>query len=130
MLYVGCSNCRSIVPLLCAGNFPPHAPLPVMSGPYGAYCSFCGPLLPFFTCTICWARQMLYIPGSPFVPPTSYLGSNPNIAPVVHAQPGASHNQLFDLIRDVLPDLVGTLASQTGNEVASMFYLQWEEQPW
>src|ERR1700741_238717 len=38
MLYVGCSNCRSIVVLWRAGKFPPHAPFPAMAGPQGAYC--------------------------------------------------------------------------------------------
>jgi hypothetical protein len=47
MLYVGCSNCRSIVPLWRSGQSPLHAPLPAMAGPEGAYSRVCGPMVPY-----------------------------------------------------------------------------------
>src|SRR5215510_10572093 len=121
MLYIGCGNCRTIVPLWCAGQFPPHAPLPVMAGPYGVYCGMCGPLAPVFTCTVCWTRQMLFLPGSALTPPSMYPGSNQSVAPVVQAQPGAPQDFIVDLIKQV----VSGFAKQAGNGLATMIFDQW-----
>jgi hypothetical protein len=129
MLYVGCSNCRSIVPLWCAGQFPPHAPLPAVAGPLGAYCGVCGPMLPVFTCTVCWARQMLFVPGSAFTPSSIYPGSTLSVAPVVQAQPGASH----DLLSTLFKQAASGFLSQAGSELATMLFQQWGqggEQTW
>ena len=123
MLYVGCSNCRTIVPLWCAGQFPPHAPFPAMAGPYGVYCGMCGPLPPVFTCTVCWARQMLFLPGSALMPSSMYPGSNHSVAPVVQARPGASPDYIMDLIKQLL----GGFAKQAGNELATMAFDQWTQ---
>lgn len=123
MLYVGCGRCRAIAPLLCAGQFPPHAPLPVMAGPYGCYCGMCGPLSPVFTCTFCWTRQMLFLPGSAFMPPSVYPGSNQNVAPVVQAQPGSSEDFIVSLIKQALKGF----AKQTGSEFSTMLFDQWTQ---
>jgi hypothetical protein len=123
MLYVGCGNCRTIVPLWCAGQFPPHAPLPVMAGPYGAYCGMCGPMSPVFTCTICWTRQMLFLPGSALRHSSMYPGSNRGIAPAVQAQPGASWSSILKLIGQA----VGDYAEQTGGELPTMDFDQWTQ---
>lgn len=123
MLYVGCSNCRAIVPLWCSGQFPPHAPLPVMAIPQGVYCGMCGPLPPVFTCTVCWMRQMLYLPGSALSPSSQYPGSNLNVAPVVQAQSGASQDFVLDLLKQALSGF----AKQAGNEIATMAFGQWTE---
>jgi len=123
MLYVGCSNCRTIVPLWCAGQFPPHAPLPVMAFPQGAYCGMCGPLAPVFTCTVCWTRQMLFFPGSAFMPSSPYPGSNHSVAPVVQAQPGESQDFILSLIKQALSGF----AKQTGSEISTMLFQQWSQ---
>jgi len=58
MLYVGCGNCRSVVPLFCAGRFMPHVPLYLEGGPMGIFCGMCGPLPPIFTCMLCGVTQL------------------------------------------------------------------------
>jgi|SRR5262245_4558581 len=121
MLFVGCSNCRTIVPLWCAGQFPPHAPLPAMAVPQGFYCGMCGPLSPVFTCTVCWTRQMLFLQGSAFTPSSVYPGSNHSVAPVVQARPGASQDFILSLIKQ----FVSSFAGQAGNKFATMAFDQW-----
>ena len=118
MLYVGCSNCRTIVPLWCAGQFPPHAPLPAMAVPQGVYCGMCGPLPPVFTRTACWTRQMLFLPGSALTPSSIYPGSNHSFAPVVQAQPGASQDFILVLIKQMLSGI----AKHAGNELGTMVF--------
>jgi len=132
MLYVGCSNCRTIVPLWCAGQFPPHAPLPAMAGPHGVYCGVCGLMPPIFTCTVCWTRQMLFLPGSAGAPSSIFPGSNLSVAPVVQAQPGASH----DLLSSLFKQMMSGFATQVGSGLGTIAmqelgqWMQGGEQSW
>lgn len=120
MLFVGCSFCRAIVPLWCAGQFMPHVPYPVVGTQAGAYCNMCGPLSPVFTCTLCWSRQMLFLPGVSAAP-SFYPGFGSNFAPVVQAQPGTSQNVLYDLFKQA----ASGFASQVGREAATTIFRSW-----
>lgn len=126
MLHVGCSYCRSIVPLWCAGQFLPHVPLPAAANLHGVYCNLCGPMFPIFTCTFCWARQTLFLPGVTSVPSNQYLGSTANIAPVVQAPSGASPSLLTDLFKQA----ASGFASQMGKEAYRALSQAWGEQSW
>jgi len=98
MLYVGCGNCRSIVPLFCAGRFMPHPPLYVDAGYMGIQCGYCGVLPPIFVCTLCGVTQMAYVSGAP-VPQQMMLPGAPNtVAPVVRADAGASGSDVSKLL--------------------------------
>jgi len=121
MLYVGCGFCRAIVPLWCAGQFMPHMPILVVSAPMGIYCSICGLLSPFFTCTFCWTKQMLFLPGAAFPLPGVFPGSTVNIAPVVQAQPGTPNNVISGLFKE----LATGFTSQVGKEAASALFRMW-----
>src|SRR5262249_4359080 len=122
-LVVGGVICRKWGPLGGGVSSPPHPPLPAMAGPYGCYCGICGPLPPVFTCTVCWTRQMLFLPGSAFTPPSMYPGSNLSVAPVVQAQQGASQGFILDLIKQML----SAFAKQTGSEFSTMLFQQWTD---
>lgn len=126
MLYVGCSYCRSVVPLWCAGQFLPHVPLPAAASPQGVYCNLCGPLFPVFTCTFCWARQMLFLPGVTSVPSSLCPGPTANIAPVIQAPPGASPSVLSDLFKQAASGFL----SQLGKEAATALFQTGGEQSW
>jgi hypothetical protein len=123
MLYVGCGSCRTIVPLWSAGQFYPHAPVPTMAVPQGCYCGMCGPRSPVFICTVCWTRQMLFLPGSAFMPPGVYPGSNYSVAPVVQAKPGASQKFILSLIKQA----IGDFASEAGTEYPTIDFDQWTQ---
>jgi hypothetical protein len=110
--YAGCSSCGSIVPLMCAGAFPPHMPMPVQASPMGPYCGYCGPLPPVFTCTICGTMQGLYLPGMA-VPQAQRMGM-PLVAPVLQAPPGAPPNQLRSGLKDVALEFLTSAAKQAG----------------
>ena len=92
MNYAGCIRCGSIVPLMCAGSFPMHMPMPMQMSPMGAYCGYCGARWQVFTCTICGTQQMPWMPGMPA--PSMGWGAPQYVAPVVQAAPGASQYTL------------------------------------
>jgi hypothetical protein len=123
MLYAGCSSCRTIVPLWCAGQFMPHMPVLVAGTAMGPYCNFCGPLPPIFTCTVCWTRQALYLPGMAFTPPRWVPGLTQYVAPVVQAPQGLGQNQLTDLFRNsamqFLKEFAGGFGGQLGQDAGS-----------
>jgi hypothetical protein len=123
MLYVGCGSCRVIVPLWCAGQFLPHAPVLVAATPVGLYCNFCGSLPPIFTCTFCRTRQTLYLPGMAFTPPRWVPGLTQYVAPVVQAQQGLGQNQLTGLLKNAamqfLKEVAGGFGEQLGQDAAS-----------
>ena len=123
MLFTGCSACRAILPLWCAGQFMPHAPLPMGASPMGPYCGFCGILPPVFVCTVCWTRQALYLPGAQFAPPVGVPGLSQYVAPVIQAPQGTSQNQLSGLFQNVasqfLKEFAGGFGNQLGQNAAS-----------
>ena len=120
MLYVGCSFCRNIGPLLCAGSFPPHPLMSAFQGPMGALCPFCGPMLPWFACGRCGSRQMMFFPtASSFFPPQVSPGVMPSLAPVVQAAPGMSGNQLNSLFSKTITEFCTGFAGQFGQDMAS-----------
>ena len=121
MLYVGCGFCRAIVPLWCSGQFMPHLPVLVVRGPMGVYCGMCGLLPPFFTCTFCWMRQMLFLPGIAVTPSAMSPGQNMTMAPVVQVQPGTPEN----LVPNFINELTAGFAKQFGSELASMVFRGW-----
>ena len=95
MLVAGCSNCRSIAPLWCAGQVMPHAPLYVEPSPMGPYCGWCGLMPPVFTCVQCGTTQGVYMTGMA-VPRALGQGL---VAPVFAASEGTSQNQLVRGLR-------------------------------
>jgi hypothetical protein len=113
MLFAGCSNCRSIAPLWCAGQVMPHAPLYVESSPMGPYCGWCGPMPPVFTCFNCGTRQGLYMSGMA-VPRALGQGL---VAPVFAASEGTSQNQLVRGLIGVAKVFVNEAAEQAGQNV-------------
>ena len=121
MLYVGCGFCRAIVALWCSGQFMPHVPVLVVRSPMGVYCSMCGPRPPFFTCTFCWMRQMLFLPGSAFAPSAMLPGQNMTMAPVVQVQPGTPEN----LVSKFISEMTAGFANQFGTELASVVFRGW-----
>jgi hypothetical protein len=90
--FAGCSRCGNIVPLMCAGSFPMHMPMPVQVTPMGMFCGYCGASSQVFTCTLCGTMQMLYMPGMRM--PTPGYGTPQYMAPVVQASQGASQHSL------------------------------------
>lgn len=119
MLHVGCSACGSVVPLGCAGQFMPHMPIHVVQTASGIYCQFCGIMPPFFTCTMCWTTQPLYLGG----------GLDPGFAgyqfaaPVVTAPPGTGQDVLAGLFKGVAKGA----AEQLGEELVGSFFGMWGE---
>jgi hypothetical protein len=113
MLFAGCSSCRSIVPLWCAGQFMPHVPMPVEPSPVGPYCQFCGQMPPIFLCTVCGTRQGLYMPGMA-APPAPAMGAAPLVAPVVQAPQAASHGEVHDLIMSFVREGVSAAGKGAG----------------
>ena len=115
MLFAGCSSCRSIVPLWCAGQFMPHAPMPVEPSPMGPYCQFCGQMPPIFLCTVCGTRQGLYMPGMA-APPAPAMGAAPLVAPVVQAPQAASHGEVHSLIMSFVREGVKSMGGEVGQQ--------------
>jgi hypothetical protein len=113
MLVAGCSNCRSIAPLWCAGQVMPHAPLYVEPSPMGPYCGWCGLMPPVFTCFQCGTRQGLYMTGMA-VPRALGQGL---VAPVFAASEGTSQNQLVRGLIGVAKIFVNEAAEQAGQNV-------------
>jgi hypothetical protein len=113
MLFAGCSSCRSIVPLVCAGQFMPHMPTPVEPSPMGPYCPFCGQMPPFFTCTVCATTQGLFMPGMA-APPAPAMGAGPLVAPVVQAPQATSHGEVRELIMSFVREGVGAAGKAVG----------------
>jgi hypothetical protein len=106
MLYVGCSVCRNVTYLVCAGQLFPHVPVPITRTPMGISCNFCGPLPLFFTCTICWTRQALYLPGLNPMQIKPMLNQTQYIAPVVQANPGLGQPEMNRKFSDVAKDIL------------------------
>ena len=115
MLFAGCSSCRSIVPLWCAGQFMPHVPVPVEPSPMGPYCQFCGQMPLIFLCTVCGTRQGLYMPGMA-APPAPAMGAAPLVAPVVQAPQAASHGEVHDLIMSFVREGVSAMGKGVGQQ--------------
>lgn len=115
--YAGCSSCGSIAPLLCSGAFPPHPMMAVQVSPMGAFCGFCGPLPPVFTCSFCGMTQGLYLPGMP-VSQAQRTGM-PLMAPVVQAPQGAPASQVRSKLKDAALDFVSAAAKSAGTNVGN-----------
>lgn len=113
MLYAGCSCCRSIIPLYCAGQFMPHGPVPLQASPMGPYCGWCGTIPPVFTCMNCGTFQGLYLPGMGAPPPGRLL------APVVQASSQPSTNWVAGAAKDMVHELMSSLGQQLGQNVAN-----------
>ena len=116
MLFAGCSSCRSIVPLWCAGQFMPHVPVPVEPSPVGPYCQFCGQMPPIFLCTVCGTRQGLYMPGMA-APPAPAMGAAQLVAPVVQAPQAASHGEIHNLIMSFVREGVSAAGKGFGQQM-------------
>jgi len=95
MLYVGCSRCGAIGPLVCAGQFMPHMAVPAEPTAWGPACGFCGPFPPIFTCGRCFTQQWLVQQGAAM--PQGYQWGQA-VAPVVQAPQGASHSQVHGMV--------------------------------
>jgi hypothetical protein len=138
MLYVGCGNCRSIIPLYCAGQYMPHAATYVDAAAGGAYCPYCGPLAPVFTCMQCGVTQMMYVAGAGFSPQMMAPGGPRTIAPAVQAAQGTSGSQLTSLLlsagKSFLTDFAKHAGGQFGDEFgkdASQWASNWfSGDPW
>ena len=123
MLYVGCSFCCNVGPLLCAGSFPPHPVMPAIQGPMGALCPYCGPLLPWFGCGRCGSRQMMFFPATqsffaPHTVPQFMPGAMPSLAPVIQAAPGLNGNQLNSLFGKTIAEFCTSFSGQLGQDLA------------
>jgi hypothetical protein len=116
MLFAGCSSCRSVVPLWCAGQFMPHMPTPVEPSPAGPYCRWCGQMPPIFMCMVCGTRQGLYVPGMA-APPAPSMGAAPLVAPAVQAPQGASEGQVRGLIMTFVREGLASMGQQVGQDV-------------
>jgi hypothetical protein len=113
MLVAGCSNCRSIAPLWCAGQFMPHAPLYVEPSPMGPACGWCGLMPPVFTCFQCGTRQGLYMPGM-----AVQQAMGPGlVAPVFATSEGASQNKIVSGLVGVAKVFVNEAVKQAGQNV-------------
>lgn len=111
MLFVGCSSCRSIGPLWCAGQMMPHMPMAAEPSPYGPACGFCGVMPPYFTCMQCGAVQWMYLAGAN-PPPPQVQGQL--IAPVVQAPQHAGQGQVKGLIMECVHEVVKTAGHEIG----------------
>lgn len=119
MLYVGCSFCHNVGPLLCAGNFPPHPVVAAVQVGAGTMCPYCGPMIPWFACGRCGSRQMMFFPMAPsFYPPRLMGGGMPSLAPVIQATPGLSGNQLNSLFSKSVSTFLDRFSGQLGENMA------------
>ena len=125
MLYVGCGNCRSVVPLFCAGRFMPHVPLYLEGGPMGIFCGMCGPLPPIFTCMLCGVTQLTYLSGAALPRQLMLPGAPSTVAPVVHAEPGASGSEIKNLLlsagKSFLSEFAGHAGGEFGKQLGDQF---------
>jgi hypothetical protein len=121
MLYVGCSVCGAIGPLWCAGQFMPHAPIPVVRIPTGVGCQLCGPWPPIFTCMTCRTTQVLYIPGTTSMPTQPMPGATQYAAPVVQATQGATQQE----VSGKLSSVVAKATVSVGETAAKEFFKAW-----
>lgn len=119
MLYVGCGNCRAVETLICGGRFMPHMPAYVEGGPMGVFCPWCGQLPPVFTCMQCRVTQMAYFPGAALPPQMMLPGGSNTVAPVVHAEAGASGSKLNDLLFSAGKSFLNEIAKQAGGQVGN-----------
>src|SRR3954453_17906664 len=116
MLMAGCSQCRSIAPLWCSGQFMPHAPLYVEPSPMGPLCGWCGLMPPVFTCFQCGTRQGLYMPGMPAAQAARGQGL---VAPVAATSEGASKHEVTDMLVHVAETFLKEGAKQWGQNVGN-----------
>jgi hypothetical protein len=115
MLVAGCSNCRSVAPLWCAGQFMPHAPLYVEASPMGPFCGWCGQMPPVFTCFQCGTRQGLYTPGM-----AVQRAMGPGlVAPAFQASEGASPNQILRGLVGVAKVFLNEAAKTAGQNMGN-----------
>jgi hypothetical protein len=114
MLFVGCSSCRSIGPLWCAGQFMPHMPVAAEPSAWGPMCGFCGVMPPYFTCMRCGAVQWMYLVGT--APPQA-MPQGQLIAPVVHAPQG--EGQARSLIVELVHEAAKTAGGEVGNRLVA-----------
>ena len=119
MLYAGCSVCQGVTPLWCSGQFMPHMPVPAVATQTGYNCQVCGALPPIFTCTYCWTRQLLYLPGSQQTQPSPSVTQY--MAPVVQANPGLGQHELNSKFSDVAKKALVDI----GKECAISFFKAW-----
>jgi hypothetical protein len=125
MLYVGCSNCRSVGPFYCGGQFGPHPPLPAEPSPMGPCCGFCGVMAPVFTCMRCGMVQGMYMPGMA-PPPAPFPGLSPLVAPVYQAPASAPPHQIESglrttaqtFVREIAKGFAGQLGQDAANAMA------------
>lgn len=121
LLYVGCSYCRGITPLLCAGQFMPHVPIPAIRIPMGVGCQLCGPFPPIFTCGLCGTTQVLYFPGTTSMPTQPMPGVTQYAAPVVPAPQGASQQE----VSGKLSSVAAKAAISVGETAAKELFKAW-----
>jgi hypothetical protein len=114
MLYAGCSRCRSIIPLYCAGQFMPHGPVPLQAARTGPHCAWCGPIPPVFTCMNCGTFQGLYLPGMGAPPAGARL-----LAPVVQARSQPSSSWFAGAAKDMLREAMSSFSQQFGQNAAN-----------
>ena len=111
MLFVGCSSCRSIGPLWCAGQFMPHMPVAAEPSPYGPACGFCGVMSPYFTCMQCGAVQLMYLAGA--APPQA---QGQLVAPVVQAPQHAGQGDVKHLVMEFVTGVLKGAGDQVGQQ--------------
>jgi hypothetical protein len=127
MLYTGCSFCGNVAPLYCGWRFMPHLPIPVLKIPSGAGCQICGPMLPIFTCNICWTTQMLYFPGLSNITTRSMPGMSQYVAPVVQANSGSSEHEVKEKIYGIVKATATSVASSVGKEIVISIFKAWNQ---
>jgi hypothetical protein len=116
MLYVGCSNCRSIGPLWCAGQMMPHYPMAAEPSAWGPACGFCGVMPPYFTCMNCRTTQWLYLQGTAVPQQATMPGQM--VAPVIQAAPNAQPHELKSLCADFASSFLKGMGNQLGQSAA------------
>jgi hypothetical protein len=118
MLYVGCSNCRRVDALWCAGQFMPHAPMYVEPSPMGPFCGVCGPLPQIFRCMYCGAVQAMYMPGMA-APQLTGPGSAQLVAPAFQAAPNASPSHVDSGLKQCANAFLSTFGKDLGHVAAN-----------
>jgi hypothetical protein len=116
MLFVGCSSCRSIGPLWCAGQFMPHMPLAAEPSARGPTCGFCGVMPPYFTCMRCGAVQWMYLAGTP---PPQAMPPGQLVAPVVQAPQNAGEGQVKGVVSEFVHAVVKSAGDEVGQRAAA-----------
>jgi hypothetical protein len=121
MLYVGCGNCRAVVPLFCGGRFMPHMPVYVDAGPMGIYCRLCGQLPPIFTCMQCGVTQLTYVSGAALPRQLMLPGAPSTVAPVVRVDPAASGSEIKNLLLSAGKSFLSEFAGHAGGQFGDHF---------